>query len=98
MLAALGAMEGDDDAVVPVTPEGPEPLCALYRSGCGAAVRARLLAGDRRMTSFWPDVRVRTLEGAALAAFGDPRALFLNVNSPAEYRGETDTPGTAGQA
>jgi molybdopterin-guanine dinucleotide biosynthesis protein A len=86
LLAALAA--GDDaDAVVPVTPGGPEPLCAVYRPGCRAAVRARLAAGDRKMTSFWPDVRVRTLEGEALAAFGDPRRIFHNVNAPADYPG-----------
>jgi hypothetical protein len=37
------------------------------------------------MTSFWPDVRVRKLEGAALAAFGDPRRIFHNLNAPADY-------------
>lgn len=84
LLAALAALE-DADAVVPVTPGGPEPLCAVYRPGCRAAVRARLAAGERKMTSFWPDVRVRTLEGDALAAFGDPRRVFLNVNAPADY-------------
>ena len=87
LLAALAAMEDDADAVVPVTPGGPEPLCALYRPGCRGPVRARLAAGDRRMTSFWPDVRVRTLEGKALAAFGDPRRIFHNVNAPADYLG-----------
>jgi molybdopterin-guanine dinucleotide biosynthesis protein A len=86
LLAALLEME-DADAAVPVTPGGPEPLCAVYRPGCRAAVRARLAAGDRKMTSFWPDVRVRTLEGSALAAFGDPRRIFRNVNAPADYRG-----------
>jgi len=85
LLAALADMEGD--AVVPVAPGGPEPLCALYRPGCRAAVRARLAAGERKMTSFWADVRVRTLEGEALAAFGDPRRIFHNVNAPADYLG-----------
>ena len=86
LLEAL-AREGDGDAVVPVTAAGAEPLCALYRPSCRAAVHARLAAGDRKMTSFWPDVRVRTLEGAALAAFGDPRLVFHNVNAPADYLG-----------
>jgi molybdopterin-guanine dinucleotide biosynthesis protein A len=98
LLAALVATEGDDDAVVPVTPAGPEPLCALYRGGCRPAVRARLAAGERRMTSFWPDVRVRTIAGVALAAFGDPQALFLNVNSPADYRDGNGAPATRERA
>ena len=92
LLAMLVAMT-DADAIVPVTPGGPEPLCAVYGAGCRDAVRARLAAGDRRMTSFWPDVRVRTLQGGALAAFGDPRRIFHNVNAPADYPGPAgDTP------
>jgi molybdopterin-guanine dinucleotide biosynthesis protein A len=83
----LAGMPDDADAVVPVSPGGPEPLCALYRPRCRGAVRARLAAGDRRMTSFWPEVRVRTVEGQALAAFGDPQRLFHNVNSPEDYLG-----------
>ncbi len=87
---AASGPTADADAVVPVTAGGPEPLCALYRPPCLPAVRARLAAGELRMTSFWPDVRVRTLEGAALAAFGDPRRLFHNVNVPADYRDAAD--------
>lgn len=87
LLEALAAIGGDADAVVPVTDDGPQPLCAVYRQGCLGAVRARLAAGDRRMTSFWPDVRVHVIKGAALLAFGDPRRIFHNVNAPADYVG-----------
>ena len=87
LLAALAALGGDADAVVPVTADGPQPLCAVYRKGCLGAVRARLAAGDRRMTSFWPEVRVHRVEGTALSAFGDPRRIFHNVNAPADYLG-----------
>ena len=84
---AHAAAAGDADAVVPVTSRGPEPLCALYRPRCLPAIRARLQSGDTRMTSFWPDVRVHRLEGDRLAALGDERRLFLNVNAPADYAG-----------
>lgn len=85
LLSALAGDTGGDDAVVPVTADGPEPLCALYRAGCLGPVQRRLAAGERRMTCFWPDVRVRTLAAEALAAFGDPARLFHNVNAPADY-------------
>ena len=74
------------DAVVPVTPRGAEPLCAVYTRSCLEPIRRRLAAGERRVTAFWPDVRVRRLEAGELAAFGDPEALFLNVNTPEDYR------------
>ena len=72
------------DAVVPASPRGPEPLCASYGPGCLAAIAARLAKGERRMTAFWPDVRVRELRGPELARFGDPEAMFLNVNEEAD--------------
>jgi hypothetical protein len=38
------------------------------------------------MTSFWPEVRVRTIGQEELAAFGDPGELFRNLNTLDEYR------------
>jgi len=37
------------------------------------------------MTAFWAAVRVRSLRGAELAAFGDPLRLFRNLNHPSDY-------------
>jgi len=84
LLRALADALPGHDAVVPVSPRGREPLCAAYGPACLPALHARLAAGDRRMTSFWPDVRVRELGGPDLARFGDPEALFLNVNAEAD--------------
>jgi molybdopterin-guanine dinucleotide biosynthesis protein A len=80
-LLATAEAEGSD-AVVPVVGGHPEPLCAVYRRTCLKAVRERLEAGERKMTSFWPDVRVRTVAEEEIAAFGDPREMFRNLNSP----------------
>ncbi len=73
------------DAVVPVSPRGPEPLCATYGPACLEPLRRRLAAGQLAMTSFWPDVRVRWLESDEVASFGPPERVFLNVNGPADY-------------
>ncbi len=73
------------DAVVPLTETGPQPLCALYRAACAAPIRARLAAGERRMTCFWPDVRVRRVGAEDLSRFGDPARLFANLNTPDDY-------------
>jgi len=74
------------DAVVPVLPRGPEPLCAAYGPGCLEPIRRRMAAGDFKMTGFWPDVRVLRLGVTELAAFGDPADLFLNLNAPTDLR------------
>ena len=70
------------DAVVPVSPRGPEPLCAVYGPPCLEPIRRRVANGDLKMTSFWPDVRVRELPPEELRVFGDVTELFRNLNTP----------------
>lgn len=86
LLAHLLALAADWDAVVPVSADGPQPVSAVYRASCLDPVRRRLAAGDRTMTCFWPDVRVRAVGVDELAAFGSPAALFANVNTPEDFR------------
>jgi molybdopterin-guanine dinucleotide biosynthesis protein A len=85
LLRRLVQETDDCDAVVPVTRQGIEPLCAAYARTCLEPIRRRLEAGQRKMTSFWPDVRVRELRETELAAFGEVDALFRNVNTAEEY-------------
>lgn len=86
LLKHLLALAQDWDAVVPVSPDGPQPVSAVYRASCLAPVRQHLAAGDRTMTCFWPDIRVRKVDETELAAFGKPCDLFVNVNTPEDYR------------
>lgn len=85
LLAHLLALAPDWDAVVPVSADGPQPVSAVYRASCRDPVRRRLAAGERTMTCFWPDIRVRTVGADELAAFGNPADLFANVNTPEDY-------------
>jgi molybdopterin-guanine dinucleotide biosynthesis protein A len=85
LLRHVGGALAGFDAAVPVTAGGPEPLCAGYGQRCLEPVRAALAAGERKMTSFWPAVRVKTIETDELARFGDPDQLFRNLNRPADY-------------
>jgi len=85
LLAELMRLAPEQDVVVPVTSDGPQPLCACYGPGCRGALQSSLTAGAHRMTGFWAGLRVRQLEDAELRRFGDPRRLFLNVNTPQDY-------------
>ncbi|HEY6553850.1 MAG TPA: molybdenum cofactor guanylyltransferase [Vicinamibacteria bacterium] len=85
LLEALVAGAPGFDAVVPVSSRGPEPLCAVYSLACLEPIRQRLAAGEAKMTSFWPDVRVRAWGPADIAPFGEPDALFANLNHPEDY-------------
>jgi molybdopterin-guanine dinucleotide biosynthesis protein A len=81
LLADLIRRSAEADAVVPLSSSGPEPLCAVYTRACLEPARRRIAAGERRMTSFWPDVRVATVPWAELAPFGDPAVMFRNINT-----------------
>jgi molybdopterin-guanine dinucleotide biosynthesis protein A len=85
LLARLLALGRDVDAAVPLSPRGPEPLCAVYGAGCLEAVRRAISGDDLRMTAFWGEVRVREVGPDELITFGDPREVFLNVNEPGDY-------------
>ena len=88
LLAGLLERLAGADAVVPVSPGGPEPLCAVYSRGCLGAAERRLSAGELKMTSFWTDVRVRQVGAAELLAFGDPGLVFRNFNTPNDIGAE----------
>jgi molybdopterin-guanine dinucleotide biosynthesis protein A len=92
LLALLRTRLGDTDAAVPVVGGHAEPLCAAYGPRCLPAVRARLAAGERRMTSFWPDVSVREVVEGDMAGLGEPSALFRNVNTPMDFPGGPQDP------
>jgi molybdopterin-guanine dinucleotide biosynthesis protein A len=75
------------DVVLPCSPEGVEPLHAIYRRAtCLPAVEAALAEGQRRLIAWLPQVRVRTMPAAEVAHF-DPRfRSFVNVNTPEDFR------------
>jgi molybdopterin-guanine dinucleotide biosynthesis protein A len=82
-LRRVGETDGYD-VVVPVSgsTRGFEPLCAYYTEACAPAIGRRLDADDRRVISFYDDVRVGRLDSEVVRRFGDPGHIFLNINRP----------------
>ncbi len=73
------------DAIVPVIGNYPEALHSLYHRRCLPAIAARLAAGERRATCFFPDVRVRYVNEEELRRIDRELHSFLNANTPAEW-------------
>ncbi len=71
-------------AVVPVGPEGPEPLCALYRSTCRPEVERRLHSDDRSLRGLAEAVGAVFIGQDAVARVADAQTTFLNVNTVSE--------------
>jgi molybdopterin-guanine dinucleotide biosynthesis protein A len=84
--AALILQQEDADVVIAESPEGFEPMHAAYRRlTCVPAIEAAIGAGQRRVISWFPAVRVRRLTPEELGQH-DPEGLaFWNVNTPEEF-------------
>ncbi len=63
-----------------------EPLHAAYRRACLPALEAMIRAGERRIVSFFPDVRVRYVTMDDIAPFDPDLRSFRNINTPEEWR------------
>ncbi len=70
------------EAVVPRVGGEFEPLFAVYRRGCLPAVRRALDAGQKRVISFFPDIRLRAVEEPEARSIDADPYCFFNVNTP----------------
>ncbi len=75
------------DVVLPSSPEGVEPLHALYRRAtCLPAVEAAIAADQRRLISWLGRVRVREMPAIEVARYDPQFRSFINVNSPEDFQ------------
>ena len=51
---------------------------------------AALARGERRMVSFYPGLRVRAIQGPALAALDPAGLAFFNLNTPDDLQRAED--------
>jgi len=84
LLRTILAWSDAAPAVVPVGPEGPEPLCALYRSTCTPEVERRLHSDDRSLRGLAEAVGAAFIGEDAVARVADAQTTFLNVNTVQE--------------
>lgn len=80
-LRSLGERRGS--AAIPESATGREPLCAYYPRSARQAAEAVLASGERRVGAFVEALpTIAVFSAAQVAHFGDPKRLFLNVNTP----------------
>ena len=78
-------LESPAEAVVPETERGLEPLCAMYRSSCAAALAAAFSQGERKLTEVVSRLTLEKITATQWKAFDPDRVLFKNMNTPADY-------------
>lgn len=84
-LRHLAALPGPaHDAVVPRSPDGWQPLCAVYRRELAARFGERIAAGRLKIADALADVRVREVGPGEIVSVEPDERLFLNVNTPGD--------------
>ena len=83
LVARLAAGLARFDAVLPRSDgrRGVEPLCAAYGPACAEAIARSLDEGDLRAIAFHARIGVDILPLTEVERYGDPAALFFNVNT-----------------
>ena len=75
------------DVIIPYSPAGIEPLHAIYRRAtCLPAIEAAIAADQRRLNSWFSQVRVREMPVSEVARYDPQFRSFINVNTPEEFR------------
>jgi molybdopterin-guanine dinucleotide biosynthesis protein A len=75
------------DVVMPYSPEGFEPLHAIYRRAtCLPAIETAMAADQRRLIAWFPMVKVREMPKEEVARYDPQFRSFVNVNTPEEFR------------
>jgi len=76
---------GTADAHVPIWNGYPEPLFAVYRRSCLAAIQGSIAADRRRIISFYDEVTVRYAPEEVAAGLDAAGRSFININTWEEY-------------
>jgi molybdopterin-guanine dinucleotide biosynthesis protein A len=82
LLEYLIGLIPEGDVIMPRIAGEAEPFRAIYARACLGPIRAALDAGQMRVISFFPAVRVRFVDEAEIDRFDPRRLSFFNVNTP----------------
>ncbi len=75
------------DVVIPLSPDGLEPLHAVYhRETCLPVIEAALKGKNYRMLDWLNDVNVQIVPPEVAAQFDPDGLAFWNLNTPEEFR------------
>jgi molybdenum cofactor guanylyltransferase len=86
MLRYLITQISDDDVVVPDVLGELQTLHAIYSKACLQPIERCLVMNRLRITSFFPDVRVRTVTASELQPYDPDLLAFQNLNTLAEFQ------------
>ena len=74
------------DIIVPATPEGFQPLHAVYSRRCLPVIRGLIDRDRLKITGFYPGHRLLTISPEVIRSFDPDGRMFMNVNTPEDLR------------
>jgi len=75
------------DMVIPTTPQGLEPLHAIYQSeACLPVIKSAIKAGERKLIGWFPHVKMNALTPEETEKITPHFKAFINLNTPEEFR------------
>jgi len=72
------------DVIIPVTPDGHHPTCAVYSKDCVKPIEAQIRSGNLKISDFFPNVRTRKIDFSILHDRYD-QIMFFNINTKEDY-------------
>lgn len=93
------------DATVVKTDGRMHPLLGVYRRSCSGPIRSRLDAGDRKVISFFPDVKINAISDDSIKGCDPQLVSLFNINTRSDldrarrlYEGMKDRHGQDAEA
>ncbi|WP_408955609.1 molybdenum cofactor guanylyltransferase [Natroniella sp. ANB-PHB2] len=83
-LKFLQEQKRDYDLLISQLGDCLEPLAAVYSKNCLPAIKKRLEMKDLKLTNFFSEVKVKTINEEELKKIVNPEYLFYNVNYQAD--------------
>jgi molybdopterin-guanine dinucleotide biosynthesis protein A len=79
------AVDSPGEVVIPQTERGLEPLAAVYRRECGAAIASALARGARKVTSVIEELRLDIVDPSEWRRIDPQSQVLKNMNTPGDY-------------
>ena len=85
LIRALCAMDGWEDALIPFSDGGQEPLHAVYARSSLAEIQGALERGEKKILDILTRLRTRLVAWDEISHIPGAADSFRNVNTPEEY-------------
>ena len=82
LISRIVALAAGYDIVIPKTPDGLQPLHAIYSQKCLPFMEDQLRKNNLKILDFFPRVKMREVPTEEILPLDPKLASFLNVNTP----------------